>query len=124
MTLSSFSLLGFTQKIGEIRTLKLILTDVPISGDAIQAHFVTKDSREFSFDSINWLDKHISLFEFYHTYRDSCLKNKLNFEVTMIYIPMETYIYQRYEGYFPTGETANQWALTSIVKAENVIVDE
>ena len=108
------------QEIGEIREVTLILEDIPISGDAIQPNFITTDSNEiFSFNHTDWLDKHVSLFSFYHTYRDSCLLTPMRFSVTMIYIPIEQYTYVRYEGYIPTGEVGNTWVLTSILRAKD-----
>lgn len=107
----------YAQKVGEIKEVKLILSDIARSGDAIQPNFITPDTSEiFSFNHTDWQDKHVSLFEFFHTYRDSCVENQLHFNVTMIYLPLEQYNYVRYEGYLPTGEIANQWVLTSIIR--------
>ncbi len=105
------------QEIGEIKEVKLILSDIPFSGDAIQPNFITPDTSEmFTFNHMDWQDKHVSLFDFFHTYRDSCIANQLYFDVTMIYIPKEQYKHVRYEGYIPTGEITNQWVLTSIIR--------
>jgi len=105
------------QEVGEIKEIKLILGDIPFSGDAIQPNFITPDTSEiFSFNHMDWQDKHVSLFDFFHTYRDSCAEKQLYFNVTMIYIPKEQYNHVRYEGYIPTGEIINQWVLTSIIR--------
>lgn len=115
-----FCQLGNAQNIGEIREVKLVLEDLPFSGDAIQANFISEDSSEiFSFNHMVWLDKHVSLLNFFHTYRDSCLIQSYHFSATLIYIPLEEYNYVRYEGYLPTGKMANTWVLTSILKEEN-----
>lgn len=105
------------QEVGEIKEIKLILNGIPFSGDAIQPNFITPDTSEiFSFNHMDWQDKHVSLFDFFHAYRDSCTEKQLYFNVTMIYIPKEQYKHVRYEGYIPTGEIINQWVLTSIVR--------
>lgn len=107
------------QEIGEIREVTLTLADIPISGDAIQPNFMSDDPTEIiSFNHMGWLDKHLTLYDFFHRYRDSCLEIAYVFDVTMIYIPKEQFTYVRYEGYLPTGEIQNQWVLTSIVERE------
>ena len=107
------------QEIGEIREVKLKLMDIPFSGDAIQPNFINDDSSEIiSFNHMDWLDKHVSLYDFFHRYRDSCSEIDYVFNVTMIFIPKEQFTHVRYEGYIPTGEILNQWVLTSIVRSE------
>ncbi|WP_422359153.1 hypothetical protein [Reichenbachiella sp.] len=107
------------QTIGEIREEVLILTDIPFSGDAIQPNFINADTSEvYSFNHMDWLDKHVSLYDFFHKYRDLCIEKQLYFTITMIYIPKKQYYHDRYEGYLPTGETVDQWVLTSIVRNE------
>lgn len=121
-SLSLFLLNGYSrgQEIGDIQEVKLILQDIPYSGDAIQPNFMSLDSSEvISFTHMDWLDKHVTLLDFFHTYRYTCLEGNFIFKATMIYIPMEQYNHVRYEGYIPTGEIANQWVLTSIVKEED-----
>ena len=107
------------QEIGEIREVKLKLIDIPFSGDEIQPNFINDDTREIiSFNHMDWLDKHVSLYDFFHRYRDSCSEIDYVFNVTMIFIPKEQFTHVRYEGYIPTGEILNQWVLTSIVRSE------
>ena len=109
----------FSQDLGEIREVELILVDIPFSGDAKQTNFLTLDSTEIiSFNDITWLDKHFQLYDFFHKYRDACFNTKFHFVVTMIYIPIEDYEYKRYEGYLPTGKKVNTWVLTSIIELD------
>ena len=106
----------FCQKIGEIQEIELVLVDMPFSGDAKQANFMTLDSSEvISFNDMTWLDKHTNLYDFFHKYKDACRDSVIHFLVTMIFIPKEVYVYERYEGYKPTGELLNTWVLTSII---------
>jgi hypothetical protein len=119
IVLCVFSFYSAAQEVGDIREIKLVLLDMPISGDAIQTNFMATDySESISFNHINWQDKHWSLFDFYHTFKDTCQKSNLQFAVTMIYIPLSVYTYVRYEGYVPTGIVEKTWVLTSIVKVE------
>jgi hypothetical protein len=98
------------QEIGEIKEVKLTLMDIPISGDAIQPNFLNDVTSEIiSFNHMDWLDKHVSLYDFFHKYKDSCSEIAYAFIVTMIYIPMEQ---------FKHGEILNQWVLTSIIRSE------
>lgn len=107
------------QEIGEIREVKLKLMDIPFSGDAIQPNFIYDNTSEIiSFNHMDWLDKHVSLYDFFHRYRDSCSEIDYVFNVTMIFIPKEQFTHVRYEGYIPTGKILNQWVLTSIVRSE------
>ena len=111
---------SFSQEVGEIREIELVLVDIPFSGDAKQPNFFTLDSSEiYSFNDLDWLDKHLGLYEFFHKYNDICQVQSLHFMVTMIYIPKEVYVHQRYEGYQPTGEIMNTWVLTSIIEIVN-----
>lgn len=104
------------QEVGDLREVKLILVDVLQSGDAIQANFITPDSAEiFSFTYMDWLDQHVSLFDFFQSYKDAFSEKQLYFNATMVFIPREQYEHVRYEGYFQTGVFAHQWVLTSIV---------
>jgi hypothetical protein len=110
---------SYSQEIGEIRELELILGDIPSSGGAKQANFITLDTTEiYSFNDMNWLDKHVHLYDFFHKYRDICTDTSFHFMVTMIYIPKESYEHKRYEGYIPTGRIVNTWVLTSIIEIE------
>lgn len=112
-----FSAQVCSQEIGDVREVELILVDIPFSGDAKQPNFITPDSTEIiSFNDMDWLDKHIDLYYFFHKYKDICKDSSYHFMVTMIYIPTENYIHKRYEGYIPTGEKVNSWVLTSIVE--------
>lgn len=107
------------QEIGEIKEMKMILADIPFSGDAIQPNFIIPNSNEiYSFNHTTWLDKHFPLLDFFNTYKDSCRDNTLGFTVTMIYIPMEVYNHVRYEGYVNTEVKENLWVLTSILRTE------
>ena len=107
------------QEIGEIREVKLWLGDIPTSGGSIQVNFITADTSEiYSFNHVDWLDKHLSLYAFNQMYRDSCFQTHVSFFITMIYIPMEQVNHERYKGYIPTGEVKNQWVLTSVLRAK------
>ena len=116
---SCCSFCSTAQSVGELKEIRVLLIDMPISGDAIQVNFnLEKPDEYISFDYITWLDKHLSLFEFYHTYKDSCVDANLQFRATMVYIPMEVHNFVRYEGFIPTGKIENTWVLTSILKEE------
>ena len=107
------------QEIGEIKEVTLILADIPFSGEDYQPNFMDSDTNEvISFNRTTWLDKHVSLFDFFQTYRDSCLENTLYFHLTMIYLPIEDETYLRNEGFIPTGKMVNTWVLTSILSEE------
>lgn len=100
------SLFSRAQEVGQIRELKMMLLDIPFSGDAIQPKFTNSDKSEIlSFIQMTWLDKHVTLSDFFHLYKDSSIDNILNFTITMIYIP--------------TVDKVNEWVLISIVKEDN-----
>lgn len=113
------SLFSYSQEIGEIREVKLVLVDFLFTDDAHQADFKITESGEYiSFDDMHWLDKHFPLYDFFHAYRDSVKSESLVFSATLIYIPFKEYSYVRYEGYNPSGQIENTWILTSILKED------
>lgn len=109
---ASFS---YSQQLGEIKEVELILEDIPFSGDAKQVNFRSIESNQwFSFNDITWKDSTHSLYDFFHMYHEDCQQKQFQFKVKMVYLQQEVFEYKRYVGYVSTGKLENAWVLQEI----------